>query len=686
MIVLIPIFLIIWILLRVYLPWFQNKEIVGGDWPTYYQEFLQEQRILPSLWSTFRGAAGAVTPLLNLETFQSSLIVPWVNWIGLSWNLVYKVGWFGLFLILGAVSSLSLSQIIFYGTKRKWAIAMSVLVYLTNTYVLMVLSGGQMGVALAYALFPLVLVKFIKLGNSVLVENKLAVKEILTAGVVLSIQLIFDIRFVYLSAVAASIYWLFSIYQWHIRYKHMPVNGNRLNLVVITISVVTSIGLAALLNAFWLLPTLATASRTVSELGAIYTSSGSVHFFSFADFSHAFSLLHPNWPENIFGKTYFLAPEFILLPLSAFASLVFISKKNKRNNLFLIGYFNFLALVGIFLAKGANEPLGALYLWLFDHIPGFVMFRDPTKWYVFTAVSFAILIPFTVEMFLDYINSLVSVKKVVALFEFILRLTIIFLWIFLIRQAFFGGLSGTFRKQEIPHEYLRFTSFITSQPEYFRTLWIPKQSRFGPVSGLHPAFSSEFISNASTAAEFAIRFDSPDMQNYLDELAVKYVVVPDDVMGEIFLEDRHYDPRQRAEWERYLDNVDWLKKISTNGITVYETVRHNDHFWMSNGKILGYRMLSPDRYEITLTSQSRATLFFSEGFHPGWQLQEGSDVIISNRTSTGLNSFNLPQGFSGKVEVYFYPETYVQWGSVVSVTTFIGVIIFYILRFRRDKK
>ncbi len=663
------------ILGKIFSVWFVSPKIIGGDWPTFYREFLAQQRIFPTLWSTYRGLGGAVTPVLNLETLQAFLIVPWVNWLGLPWEIVYKIGWFGLFLVLGIVSSLVLSRTFFIGLNRRWVQAMAVLFYLTNTYVLMLVSGGQMGVALAYALFPLVLAQFMQLGNYVLLEKKLVPIGILTAGLSLSLEIIFDLRFAYLVMVAVFLYWLFLVIGEPL-HRNPFEKGTKLHLRMIAVSAAVPVILAALLNAFWLLPTVATASRTVSELGAIYTSSSAVPFFSFADFSHALSLLHPNWPENIFGKVYFLQPEFLVIPLIAFASLLFTGKRR---------FFALLGLVGVFLAKGANEPLGGVYLWLFDHVPGFVMFRDPTKWYVFIATSYAILVPAAVEMFTDFIQKKFVKKKVLSLVGFMTRLAVVILWIVLIRQALIGTLGGTLQIHDVPKEYTELANGIARQPDFFRTLWVPKQSRFSPVSDLHTSFASEFISSASTAAEFVERFDTSATQGYLEELAFKYVMIPYDVFGEIFLDDRHYDPKQRQEWERYLDTIKWLKKVSAGNITVYETTKHHDHFWLSDGTILGYRMQSPDRYEVTLATQTSVTLYFSERFHPGWQARFGNQIIAGKKTPSGLNSFVMPGGFTGDVQVFFYPEVYAVWGRIVSIVTLAGVAIFVILLLRKRR-
>lgn len=253
-------------------------------------------------------------------------------------------------------------------------------------------------------------------------------------------------------------------------------------------------------------------------------------------------------------------------------------------------------------------------------------------------------------------------------------------WLFTIREAILGQLGGTFAKRNIPKEYVELANFIARQPEYFRTLWVPKQPRFSPVSDLHPSFGSEFISTASAAVEFIKRFDQPEIQERLEKLAVEYIMIPSDPLGEIFLDDRHYDPKKRAEWEKYLDTVRWLKKLSSGSITVYETSKHDDHFWVTSGNILSYRMLSSGRYDVSLTTQTPTILYFSEGFHPGWRMRFVNQIILSQKTPTGLNSFLLPDKFTGDVQVFFYPDMYAELGRYISIITLVGVVVFVILR------
>src|SRR3989344_5887845 len=92
-------------ILFIYRAWFTGGEIIGGDWPYYWRDSFLEMKLWPSLWAQWQeNGLGGTNPLLGLRLFQSLLIVPFVNWLGLPWELVYKVGWFGLFLALSFFS------------------------------------------------------------------------------------------------------------------------------------------------------------------------------------------------------------------------------------------------------------------------------------------------------------------------------------------------------------------------------------------------------------------------------------------------------------------------------------------------------------------------------------------------------------------------------------------------------
>ncbi len=411
------------IIAYVYRSWFLHAEIIGGDWPYYYEDFLSSLSLYPIIWQPWlNNGLGGVQPLLGLSLFGSSLIVPFVNWFHIPWTIVYKVGWFGFFLALSFFSPVFLWRSVFPRISSRWPGLLAGLIYSTNSYILMVTGGGQMGVALAYSIAPFVLVGFIKLYESVytlfsvVIPAKVGIqsgspigsgmtKSAIIAGLALGFQLMIDPRIAYVTMVGVGTYTVISFVRYFVdREKDL------LRLLYSTFFGLSfSVGIAGLLNSFWILPMVVMKNNPLESLGSAYTSIDSIRFYSFADFSHALSLLHPNWPENLFGKVYFLQPEFLVLPLLAFSALAWMGRRTESREQIAdsreqIVFFALLALVGAFMAKGAQEPFGSVYEWMFVHVPGFVMFRDPTKWYVLVALGYSMLVPFALEGIVDWLS------------------------------------------------------------------------------------------------------------------------------------------------------------------------------------------------------------------------------------------------------------------------------------------
>lgn len=653
--------------------WFLHSLIIGGDWPYYYDEFLKNFFLVPTIWQPWLGnGLGGIQPLLGLHLFSSIVIVPFTQWLDIPWNIVYKVGWFGLFLILSFFSPVILWRSVFPRVSSRWPAFLAGLIYSTNTYILMVTGGGQMGVAIAYGIAPLVLASFIRLFNAVSTLRSNAkfqmpnVKLSICAGLMLAFQLMIDPRIAYGTMVGVGMYLLLKLKTQNSKVKATTQNLKQFSLIFLSVFWIPLL-VALGFNAFWVLPMVVMRENPLESLGSTYTSIDALKFFSFSDFSHALSLLHPNWPENIFGKTYFLQPEFLIIPLIAFASLFFI-KYQTTNNKKQILFFALLAIIGVFLAKGVNEPFGGVYVWLFEHVPGFVMFRDPTKWYVLTALSYSVLIPFTLEQ-------LVIRRKI----KTVLITLFILFWLFTIRQAALGQLGGTFVRHSVPQEYRDLERFLRVQPNFARTLWVPRQQRFSYGTLDHMPVEAEPLFGATTAAELKGKLESPISMEFLGDLGIGYVMIPYDSLGELFLQDRKYDEKKRQEYETVLDGVGWLTKIRSGNLAIYQTPRHRDLFWVSTNEPLTYRQIRPDRYAVSFTVREPATVYFSQGYYPGWVFIDGNTRIKSEPSPHELNSFQVlsPGTYDGIVE--FEPQKYVVWGMAISLLTVLGVAIAFML-------
>ena len=232
--------------------------------------------------------------------------------------------------------------------------------------------------------------------------------------------------------------------------------------------------------------------------------------------------------------------------------------------------------------------------------------------------------------------------------------------------ALLGQLGGTFKQNKIPKEYTGLKDFLRNQPDFFRTLWIPRQQRFTFVSSTHPAIEAMPLFEATNSAHTISRLQELESQRFLEKLSVKYVIIPYDSIGEIFLRDRKYDKKQRINLEKQLDNIVWLKKINTGKITIYETQLHRDHFWLEGGGKVAYEMLSPTTYNLDIEISQPTKLVFSENFSSYWAANEGNSNILS-KNYKGINSFDLNKTGRNRVRVFFSQEKEYIFGRYISL-------------------
>mgnify|MGYP001564540833 CR=1 FL=1 len=486
----------------------------GEDWPYLFLENIKEFSFFPtagSLWLVFYYQA---TSKLFVEYF------------GLNWEIAERILWFWPFLILSIISS--------YYLTKSW---IGVLIYTTNTYILMVVSGGQMGVALAYSIAPLVIGRFIKLINSttfLLSQNfKFQISNFkypIIAGLIFGIQTMFDPRISYIIFIAVIFYFLFTLK------KSLATFLSSL-LFVLLIPILIMI----VINLYWILPLLY-GNIPIEHQG--FKSVEGFKFLSFADFSHSISLLHPNWPENIFGKTYFLQPEFLILPIIAYFGLFFSRTK--------ILFFSLIGLIGAFLAKGSNPPFEFINEWFFQYFPGMSMFRDSSKFYLLIVLGYSFLIPFALQ----------KISKKIP-FGKLLPVVFILFWCILIRHAFFGELGGTFKTMAVPTEYIELKQHLLSTPNS-TILWIPSRQRFGFSSDSHPGISARDIledSDPLRMAKVISNDKGKTIYNKFKEMKIEQIIVPYDSDKELFILDRKYNDLLRDKVIIELDKTEWLIKI-----------------------------------------------------------------------------------------------------------------------------
>jgi hypothetical protein len=492
------------------------------------------------------------------------------------------------------------------------------------------------------------------------------------SGLAISLQIVLDLRIAYITLAAIFLYWLMKL-ALNTNLKQQASSFLFTFLIPGVISV--------LLNLFWILPTLVNRQNPIEELGAAYSSLGAVKFFSFAQLENSIGLLHPNWPENIFGKVNFMQPEFLLLPILAFAALFFIKKSQDVKEGIYILFFALLALIGTFLAKGANEPFGGIYLWSFGHFPGFMMFRDPTKWYTLIALSYSVLIPFTIWKIYVWLGSLEKLR-VFRLAKIFLLLVVAGL-LFLIRPAISGQLTGAFQAVQIPNEYIKLENYLSPQDNFSRTLWIPTVQRFAFYNNQHPTVPAQDLFNLYSNDQLFDKLKQKSTENLLQELSIKYVIVPYDSQGEIFLNDRQYDEKAYQKLVNEIKTISWLKPINGFGrIAVFVVSDVKGHFWTTAKTMsVDYKYVIPVEYSVTVKNAHQGdVLVFAESYDKNWEVKNPAFTIHSLKFEGRFNSFVLPASGDYRLDVYYTLQNAVNVGEIVSgVALVISIFIMFVL-------
>lgn len=612
--------------LLIFSNWFNIGILSSGDWIYYYPKSIEE--IVPfALWDTRHfGLGGSNLPTLWLESYFSTTVklAPFFTWA-----LYERLFWHFPIVIFSMSSSYLLCR---YVIKNSLFSSLASIIYTFNTYALLVLIGNQLGVGLAYGFAPFTILAAIRF-----LYDKPTFRRSVILGLLLSILGIFDIRLFYITSFGIGILYIFSISK--------STFLRNFGLLLLSFSIVIGI------HSFWIFPVLFTSTNPINLVGEEYTGLNSVRFFSFAKLETAMSFLHPNWPDNIFGKVAFQRPEFLFITLLLISSLFYIVK-SKLRHLFLglVGLF----LLGAFMSKGTNEPFGEIYMYLFQYLPGFKMFRDPSKWYLLISISLSVLIPY----------ALLSFSKKILLRNVIFLSFLVF-WLFTIKEAFVMQ-KGSLISHQIPMDYERFADRMSMDTSSYRVLWIPRHQRFGYYSHKHPAVN---LQELKLTVEDLNRLDDA----MLDRLNIRFIVVPIDSDKEIFIEDREYSKEVREKAVNAVQKLGYRKLNEFGQMEVFENPNYKNRVFSEPDGSVALGNSTPISFQVDIRSTSSGTLYLSENYDSGWKLLLANGEKVTSQKSDQINSFTI-SNYNGKGEIVYEPQMFVYYGLVLSTVIAFGSI------------
>lgn len=652
-------FLIIFIILYlvIFRAWLSPGVIFGGDFPYLFNEAYPSIITLPQAWEIGlnSGLGGFSGPFLWIYLVANIPIIIFGKFLGLEWSIVERLGYLFPYLII----SFSVSWIYFRKLFNKgYLVFLASLVFLLNTFVLMTVGGGLVVISLSYILTLPIFYYFKKIIDSTELDLRLGI----IFGLVSSFQIILDPRLFFISLFLLSSYFLV----YFLYFRDLEIRSLFKNISVSFIVIF-------LLNAFWIIPSLIVRSNPVELLGPSYSSNNIVKFLSFATLENALGLLHPYYPENIFGKIGFMKPGYLIFPLFAFSSLLLLGKNKKEN--FLPLFFALISLVGIFMAKGASEPFGNIYIFLFEKVPGFQVFRDPFKWYALIALGFAYLIPFSVG---NMIKAL-SVKRFNKIRYLPFFLFVAF-FLFTLYPNFNNQLTGFFRTSKLPNSYIDLTTYLEKDKSISRVLWYPTYSNYGFSSLNHPAVMAQSFFNNYDGEEILELVSQDSSLDKLNIASVKYIVIPEDTEKKFFLSDRKYSDQVYMSHINAVASISGIQERGTFGkIKVYELPRYKEFFSSNNSSSkLTFSILKPTEYALKISNAKAGDkIVFSAAYQKGWVYNSNQGRVWSEN-SEGLNQFSLLKAGDYEGIVYFSPQDTVNVSMLVSFISLLGFIAWLI--------
>ena len=117
----------------------------------------------------------------------------------------------------------------------------------------------------------------------------------------------------------------------------------------------------------------------------------------------------PN-PEISYATIYLTNRILVLisfvLPILSFSGMLFAKEKIEK---YLISFFAILFLVSMFFTSGTNSPLGFIYTFLYERVPGFSIFRSPYfKFAGSFIIAFSVFLSYSLSKLGEFLYSKIS--------------------------------------------------------------------------------------------------------------------------------------------------------------------------------------------------------------------------------------------------------------------------------------
>lgn len=606
------IFLLIILLIIIYRVWFFPGIRVANDFPIVSESLLKSSMSLPFVWSEAGAEGLGEYSTFFLWGWPPSFIVGAIANLGFNFAFLEKIIILVPILIIGSIGIWKICEDIQLSSVAR---LVSTFFYLANTYIILVIDGGQLSIGLAYAWFP---ISFLALKKSI----TSGFKNRILAGIAVAILGFFDIRFIYILSLLSLI--LFGFQLLFTKRKHV------ISFILNWIKSASTIFVVVLgLNFYWLYAFFKAPISTQTYQFFTQTS-----FLSFVNLGHTLLALSPHWFINTFGKITPLRFEFIFIPIIVLFAPILKSKSRD------VGFWLIVAVISIFLSKGTSEPFPSAYLWLFNHLPGFSLFRDSTKFFFLIMISFSILIGISIDEIIKRLKFFKGIK-------IILPAVIIFYIFYLIRPVLLGQMTGTFSIPPLQKEYENLSHILENDDVFSRVFWIPSFPSLGYSDLNHPRIEAAreaqkrafAVGTKGTYETFNFLREAPYMGEIFDVAGIGYIVYP-------YLDQRRDDIGYDSVkyYYTFLDQLSkrtWLSKVNDASIPLLKTNQHQDKFFITPDIwwIIGSdKILNESTKSANLKLAKNALIFVEEHSGLGNRIDElpEAKIVLYNKSMLDL--------------------------------------------------
>jgi hypothetical protein len=503
----------------------------------------------------------------------------------------------------------------FGGNIREEIVLMSSLWYSFNTYTVIYWHGNAFSFTLlnCYALAPLALFWWEKVIFSE-IETTPSCNKHLKSTLILA-QLLFIMSFaLYLFAPFALLLMAYTTLRLIIS-RSKPLNViKHLTCLAIVCIPLFSVHLMVIYEMFFL-----SVSANNASGGATYGSlQGGLLYMATMWFAWT---IYTFWtPRNIMTfADYYHTAIAITAPFVLYA-LIFWGAIRQRRNISII-IFTILVLLFFMLVKGDQSPLGDLYLFLLEYVPGFRVFRSPDSKFGFPIVlSLAILLLLA--------GKAIKVRTFAVTLGFVI---IVQCWPLITGIAIQGENTATSSDRVIfePEEFRELANFMNHPersfgyifplpPENFATYHLSENEEHQGQDLLPKMINFPFIYGSGysgmakpTYEKFANHLETGDYDR-LREFAVRYYVVRSDLKNKM---------NNQSQMVKFIGNN--YKLIFQNSLfIVYEDIEASP---LVEEAGMTFEVINPTRIDIKLVpNQIPGELVLHQSYHPSWHLYASS--------------------------------------------------------------